>query len=90
MFLFDSDSKDFGGSGKKFNHSILDRYTLNTRYMLSGGISVDDSTIIKSLYPSQIAGVDLNSRFEVSPGIKNIGLLKKFIEKLRTDDDNNR
>jgi phosphoribosylanthranilate isomerase len=35
-----------------------------------------------------MAGVDLNSRFEVSPGIKDIGLLRKFIENLRTDDDN--
>jgi phosphoribosylanthranilate isomerase len=88
IFLFDSDGKDFGGSGKKFDHDNLNGYKLNTSYILSGGISVDDSKSLRSFAYPGMAGVDLNSRFEVSPGIKDIGLLRKFIENLRTDDDN--
>jgi len=88
MFLFDTAGRDFGGTGKKFDHHILDGYTLNTEYFLSGGISINDSNHLKSIYPPKMAGVDLNSRFEVSAGIKNISMLKNFIENLRTNDDN--
>ena len=88
MFLFDTAGKKFGGTGKKFNHSILNNYSLKTDYMLSGGISADDSGYIKSIDADKMAGVDLNSRFETEPGIKDISLLKYFIEKIRTYDKN--
>jgi phosphoribosylanthranilate isomerase len=88
MFLFDTAGQGFGGTGRKFDHSILSGYKLNTEYMLSGGISADDSDFIKSFSRDKMAGVDLNSRFEVSPGIKNIPMLKKFIENLRRDEGN--
>jgi phosphoribosylanthranilate isomerase len=88
MFLFDTAGQAFGGTGKKFDHNILAGYKLNTEYMLSGGISSDDSCYLKSFRSEKMTGVDLNSRFEVVPGIKNITMLKKFIEDLRRDDDN--
>lgn len=88
MFLFDTAGQGFGGTGEKFDHSILLGYTLNTEYMLSGGISADDSFLLKSFNQEKMTGVDLNSRFEISPGIKNINMLKNFIEKLRANDDN--
>jgi phosphoribosylanthranilate isomerase len=88
MFLFDTAGRGFGGTGMKFDHTILSGYNLNTEYILSGGISVDDSFHLRSFCPDKMSGVDLNSRFEISPGIKNITLLKKFIENLRADEDN--
>lgn len=82
-FLFDTDSGKFGGSGEKFNHKLLEGYSIEKKYMLSGGISPDDSDYIRSIMAEKIAAIDLNSRFEVSPGIKNIKLLKEFIGKIR-------
>jgi phosphoribosylanthranilate isomerase len=88
MFLFDTVGKNYGGTGNKFDHSLLDNYTLNTNCMLSGGISALDSTHIKSIRNNKMTGIDLNSRFEIEPGLKDINMLKKFIEKIRTDDNN--
>jgi phosphoribosylanthranilate isomerase len=86
MFLFDTAGQGFGGTGKKFDHSILSGYKLNTEYMLSGGISAADSFHLKSFCPDKMTGVDLNSRFEISPGLKNITMLEKFIQNLREDE----
>ncbi len=73
-FLFDSASEGLGGSGKKFDHTLLNRYTLNIPYFISGGIDLDD---IPSVLGSGAHGIDVNSRFEISPGLKNI---EKLIE----------
>lgn len=88
MFLFDSAGEKFGGTGKKYDHGILSGYDLNTEFILSGGITENDADNIKSSGLNKMAGVDLNSRFEVAPGIKNICMLQNFIEKFRKNDDN--
>lgn len=90
IFMFDTAGEKFGGTGKRFDHQILSGYSLNKGFILSGGISAGDSLYIKSMPADRLAGVDLNSRFEDMPGIKNISLLKKFIEKIRNDDTNDR
>ncbi len=76
LFVFDTKTRSHGGSGRKFDWSILADYPLDTPYLLSGGIGPDD--IIPTL--PGMAGVDLNSRFEIEPGLKDIQLIKKFIE----------
>jgi phosphoribosylanthranilate isomerase len=86
MFLFDTAGQSFGGNGKKFDHTLLAGYNSDTEFMLSGGISADDSSCLKAFRHGKMTGVDLNSRFEVRPGIKNIALLEKFIQNLREDD----
>ena len=88
MFLFDTAGRNYGGTGKMFDHSLINKYPLITDYILSGGISAFDSTYIKSIHSEKMVGVDLNSRFEVEPGIKDISLLKYFIENIRTHDNN--
>ena len=88
MFLFDTAGKKYGGTGKMFDHRILSDYSLETGFILSGGISPAESTHIKYLPANRMVGVDLNSRFEREPGIKDINLLKYFIEKLRMHDIN--
>jgi len=81
-FLFDTKTKGFGGSGRKFDWSILSGYTLAKPFLLSGGIEPGDEQAIAELKHPAFAGVDLNSRFEISPGIKDIEKLKNFINNL--------
>jgi len=83
FFLFDRATPDYGGSGKKFNWLILDSYKGEVPFLLSGGISKSDAEPIKKINHKMFLGVDLNSKFESDPGLKNIAELKTFIEKLR-------
>ena len=89
LFLFDTAGSAIGGTGLKFDHRILESYSLEKGYFIGGGISPDDSDYLKTIKAKGIEGVDLNSRFELSPGIKNIELLKHFITNIRMQDDNN-
>ncbi len=85
MFLFDKAGKKRGGNSEKFDHSILEAYQLSTPFILSGGISPADASLITSLAENIVtfAGVDLNSRFETRPGIKDPELLSTFIKQIR-------
>ncbi|WP_292889908.1 phosphoribosylanthranilate isomerase [Nonlabens sp.] len=83
FFLLDTATPDYGGSGKKFNWQILDSYKGDVPFLLSGGISKSDAEPIKKINHKMFLGVDLNSKFESEPGLKNIAELKTFIEKLR-------
>ncbi|AGC75725.1 N-(5'-phosphoribosyl)anthranilate isomerase [Nonlabens dokdonensis DSW-6] len=83
FFLFDTATPNYGGSGKKFNWSILDSYKGEVPFLLSGGISNKDAYAIKEFKHKMFLGVDLNSKFETEPGVKNIEEIKTFIEKLR-------
>lgn len=86
-FLFDTKTGQHGGSGKKFDWQLLDSYTGNTCFFLSGGISVNDVKSIKSIKHPLFYGIDLNSRFETKPGLKNIQLLQQFIKALKDEQD---
>ncbi|HKI89368.1 MAG TPA: phosphoribosylanthranilate isomerase [Draconibacterium sp.] len=83
FFLFDTKTNLPGGSGKKFNWKILESYTGETPFFLSGGISTEDAVEIKKIEHVKLAGVDLNSGFEDEPGLKNIEKLKNFINLLQ-------
>ncbi len=83
FFLFDTKTPTHGGSGIKFDWSILSEYKGETRFLLSGGISVEDADAIKQLNHPQLVGVDLNSRFEIKPGLKNVEVLNQFIKKMK-------
>lgn len=82
-FLFDTITPGFGGSGKKFDKKILDDYDLEIPFFLSGGTGYDDINEIKNFRHKRLFGIDINSRFEISPGIKNAGLIKSFIDEIR-------
>ena len=83
-FLFDTSTKDYGGSGVKFDWNTLIGYKLPNPFVLSGGIGTEDADIIKSIKHPQLSGIDINSRFEIEPGLKDVGLLQSFISKIRT------
>lgn len=82
-FLFDTKTEAYGGSGVKFDWSILNDYKGETPFLLSGGIATDDAEAILKIEHPKFAGIDLNSKFEVSPGLKNVELLDVFIKQLR-------
>jgi len=82
-FLFDTKSDKPGGSGRKFNWDILSRYSLDIPFFLSGGISPEDSVMIRSIEHNGFYAVDVNSLFETSPGVKDASLLKAFIETVK-------
>lgn len=82
LFLFDTKGKMVGGNGEKFDWSVLSAYKGKTPFLLSGGIGPDDAERVRSFHHPLCVGIDLNSRFEQSPGLKDVTLLKEFIEKL--------
>jgi len=83
FFLFDTKTDKHGGSGKSFDWSLLDKYKLDVPFFLSGGLSLDNLKEVKSIKHPQFYGVDLNSRFEIEPGLKDIEKLKNAFELLR-------
>jgi phosphoribosylanthranilate isomerase len=86
-FLFDTKTSYYGGSGKKFDWNILDCYRGNTSFFLSGGISIEDAGTIRELKHPRLYSIDLNSRFETEPGLKDINLLQQFIKALKNEQD---
>lgn len=84
-YLFDTGSATMGGTGKTFGWKILQSYNGTTPFLLSGGIGPESLERLRTLRHPSFAGVDLNSRFETSPGVKDTDILDKFIEKFRQD-----
>lgn len=82
-FLLDTASEEFGGSGQKFDWNLLKDYDLEIPFFLSGGIGPDDARMIRELEHPMLFGVDINSLFETSPGIKDLGLCEEFIGRIR-------
>ena len=82
-FLFDTKGKSVGGNGEKFDWSVLDSYQGETPFLLSGGIGSEDAQDVKTFHHPKCIGIDLNSRFETEPGLKDITKLKQFLEAIR-------
>ena len=85
FFLFDAKGKSVGGNGEKFNWDVLDAYQGATPFLLSGGIGSDDAERVNAFYHPKCIGIDLNSRFELSPGLKDVAKLKEFMCNLNTE-----
>ncbi|MBD8081197.1 phosphoribosylanthranilate isomerase [Chryseobacterium caseinilyticum] len=79
--LFDTDSKAFGGTGKTFDWNILNEIKVPLPYFLSGGISLENVDDIKNLKQKPFA-LDINSKFEIEAGVKDLEKIKKLYEKL--------
>ena len=82
-FIFDNPTAGYGGSGNKFAWKLLDKYNLGHPFLLSGGISSNDVNNILEFNNPAFYGIDINSRFEIKPGLKDIPALKKFIDDIR-------
>ena len=98
MYLFDTAPSNspqgggtpllYGGTGKKFNWEMLKDVAINKPYFLSGGIEPTDAATIKAFANEEAAknlfALDVNSKFEVSPGVKDMGMVRKFVEEVRS------
>lgn len=82
-FLFDTPTAGFGGSGQSFDWTILQHYTGQTPFLLSGGIRPDSLEALARFRHPRWAGIDLNSGFELAPGIKDARRLQRFIEDFK-------
>jgi len=83
LFLFDTKTDTHGGSGKTFDWAILSQYKLDIPFFLSGGIGPDNLAEIKKINHPQFYGIDLNSKFETAPGIKDINKLEKAFDIIK-------
>lgn len=81
--LFDTKTPLAGGSGRQFDWRVLDAYHGTTPFLLSGGIGPDDTGRLAAFHHPRCIGIDLNSRFELEPGLKDVEKLKTFIKKIR-------
>ncbi|MCD8305115.1 MAG: phosphoribosylanthranilate isomerase [Prevotella sp.] len=83
LLLFDTQSQAKGGSGRRFDWSVLSEYDGQKPFLLAGGIGPGDEQAVLSLRHPRLAGIDLNSRFELAPAIKNTDTLRQFINTIR-------
>ena len=81
--LFDTKTPQFGGSGRQFDWTLLDAYRGATPVLLSGGIGPDDAARVREMDRAGVFAVDLNSRFETAPGLKDAALLQQFMVTLK-------
>lgn len=81
-FLFDTKGKHAGGNGIAFDWSLLENKRFTRPFLLSGGIAPEDSTKLKHFHHPDLAGIDINSRFELAPGLKNVEQIKTFMQEL--------
>ena len=89
-FLFDTKCPSVGGSGQQFDWSALDAYDGDIPFLLSGGIGPDDAERVRTFFSAgsgsaaaKCIGIDLNSRFEAAPGLKDVEALRRFLNELK-------
>jgi phosphoribosylanthranilate isomerase len=80
LFLFDTQSVHYGGTGKTFDWKWLEEYTLDKPFYLSGGISLENFEEIKKIKHGKLIGIDINSKFEIRPGIKDLKKIRQLIK----------
>jgi phosphoribosylanthranilate isomerase len=81
--LFDTPTSSYGGSGRSFDWNILQYYTGTIPFLLSGGIGPDSHDTLAHFHHRMWAGIDLNSRFESAPAVKDAELLSGFIQNIK-------
>jgi phosphoribosylanthranilate isomerase len=87
MYMFDTLGSGYGGTGKKFNWSLLNGVKINKLFFLSGGIEPGDEKKLMEFMALEAAkklfAIDINSRFEVTAGVKDIAKIKSFVQNLK-------
>jgi len=88
MFLFDTLGVGYGGTGKKFNWDLLKPVEIEKLFYLSGGIEPEDTEKLKSFLKEEVSkklfSIDINSRFEIQSGLKDLDKIEKFYKSLNT------
>ena len=83
LFLFDTKCKTVGGSGQQFDWQVLEQYDGEIPFLLSGGIGPEDASRLHAFHHPKCIGIDLNSRFEIEPGVKDVEKLKGFLNAMQ-------
>ena len=83
LFLFDTKCKTVGGSGRQFDWQVLEQYDGEIPFLLSGGIGPEDASRLHAFHHPKCIGIDLNSRFEIEPGVKDVEKLKGFLNAMQ-------
>ena len=83
LFLFDTKCKTVGGSGEQFDWQVLKEYDGEVPFLLSGGIGLEDAERIKGFRHPMCVGIDLNSKFEIEPGLKDVEKLRTFLLRVK-------
>lgn len=87
MFLFDTEGAGYGGTGRKFDWKMLHGLNIRKPFFLSGGIESDDTDKLKDFIKNPVAhdlfSIDVNSKFETSPGVKDMDKLRDFITTIK-------
>ena len=87
MFMFDTMGAGYGGTGKKFDWNILKGSNIGKPFFLSGGIQAEDTTALRQFENEPVSkalfAIDINSKFETSPGVKDMKKVEKFINELK-------
>ncbi len=87
MFLFDTEGAGYGGTGKKFDWNVLKGLNIGKPFFLSGGIEPGDTEKLKEFAKEPVAkdlfSIDVNSKFETSPGVKDMDKLREFITAVK-------
>ena len=83
LFLFDTKCKTMGGSGQQFDWQVLEQYDGEVPFLLSGGIGPEDASCLHAFHHPKCIGIDLNSRFEIEPGVKDVEKLKGFLNEIQ-------
>lgn len=89
-YVFDTKTPLYGGSGKQYDWSVLNEYTGNTPFLLSGGIGPEDAERLLAFSHPMLAGIDLNSRFEEVPGRKDISKLETILNNIQNGNKQNK
>jgi phosphoribosylanthranilate isomerase len=82
-FLFDTESKQYGGTGKQFDWDILNSVNIQKPFFLSGGIGLEDISKVKSFAHPMLFAIDINSKFETSFGVKDLKQVEIFLKSLK-------
>lgn len=80
--LFETPTNGFGGSGVSFDWSLLSSYRARTPFFLTGGIGPQSLEALKEFSHPEWIGVDLNSKFETAPGVKDVEAVRQFVKEL--------
>jgi phosphoribosylanthranilate isomerase len=85
-FLFDTKGKLPGGNGTTFDWKVLEKYPSSKPFFLSGGIGIEEMEAVKEISKTDLPlyAIDINSKFEIEPGLKNIEKLNSFKDNLKT------
>jgi phosphoribosylanthranilate isomerase len=91
MFMFDTMGVGYGGTGKKFNWEQLKNIAVGKPFFLSGGIAPEDAMALKKFAQEPVAtalfAIDINSKFETSPGVKDLEKIKNFLHNTANSED---